>query len=79
MFLPFYILSNDTGKSGQHLGKTWFGASIGTEQTVCARGELGRFNPYSIQYGGTTLGFRGKNYWFRDKTFLGFIFKFIFK
>ncbi len=85
MFLPYYSIGDAIGHSGKHLGKAWFGAYIDDGTQLYAFGDnqvinMHTFNPHrELQYGGTTLGFRGKNYWFSDKTFLGRILKFLFK
>lgn len=90
MFVPYYKFTETLGKSGIN-STSWFKGSIqksGSHQ-VCIFGftrngnmdhpNLNRFNPYRhLQVDGTTLGYKGANYYFSDKSILGRLLKIIF-
>lgn len=67
MFLPYYEITD--GESG--LYKIPWQSIVNN-----ANSAYKRFNPYrDLQGLGTTLGFRGKNYWIADRTLLGKLLK----
>lgn len=76
MLKPIYK-KGEIGFSGKSLGCLKIGkflyVLVGEPQVWY--GELPpKFNPYrNLQYGGTTFGFRGKNYWFADDTLIGWL------
>lgn len=81
MFLPYYSIGDTVGRSDRYLREFWgIHISDGLGTYAVGDGELlRRFNPYrDLSYGGTTLGFRGKNYWFPDGTWIGKILKALF-
>lgn len=74
MLIPYYKISSEKGFSGNKEDPTIYYCFPGIKPK-----EINRLNPYrDLQYGGTLLGYKGKNYWFSDETLLGKILKKIF-
>lgn len=84
MFYPNFIFSDkgvSSCKSKSYRIKNLIYVNVSeVPAEVCITGTIGgklsfvgkRFNPYKeLSYGGITLGFRGKNYWFSDKEIVG--------
>lgn len=70
MFYPYFIITD--GESGSPSGGVykiphqWFTGNTNPKYREKP------INPYrDFRAGGTSFGFRGKNYWISDKTFLG--------
>jgi hypothetical protein len=76
MFTPYYKIVEGPGKSGSipEVAANWF-----TKNGNPDHASLSRFNPHrDISFGGTLLGYKGKNYWFADSSIVGRILKLIF-
>jgi hypothetical protein len=75
MFIPYYKIVDEIGKSSSaEVPVNWF-----TRNANPKAAHITRFNPYRhIFFGGTLLGFRGKNYFISDDTFLGKLIKPLF-
>jgi len=87
MFIPNYILSSTKqGFSGKHF---WSWRFLNILEVYCRdvqivsvgiSPDLINFNPYrDMMIGGTTLGFRGRNYWISDSCLIGKILRLLFK
>lgn len=88
MLIPYYVISEKVGCSGRSYSfkRWWRILTVGTHlkeecPNLTIQGMTSfRFNPYrDISYGGTTLGFKGKNYWIADDCLVGKLLKYIFR
>ena len=84
MLYPYFKISTENGKSGGTIRINKFPRfHVGRKHIVSVEWVLQcrpRFNPYvDLAYGGTTLGYRGKNYWIPKDTMIGRIIYLIFK
>ena len=71
MLKPYYVL-DDCGFSGRFI-RSWswgfvFRCHKGTERRIMGAAPV---NPYLINFGGPTFGWRGHNYWFDRGTLVG--------
>lgn len=76
MFKPNYKYVDESGFSGRCLEHNSF--FIKSDIQLCSSWAGIMKNPYrDLQYGGTTVGYKGFNYWFSDNSLVGKIFKFL--
>ena len=91
MMIPYYEIRDEVGRSGKFLGNISLSCTRflriltvhwSEKQIVPFYKEpvMKQMNPFrDLQYGGTTLGIKGKNFWFSDDTLVGFVLKLIYE